>query len=59
MLYSTYCAWFIALLTSPDAVVLHMPWFLAEFDSFFTSAFSLSCIDLCKVRTDDSDHVIS
>ena len=25
----------------------------------FTSEFSLSCIDLCKVSTEDSDHVIS
>ena len=25
----------------------------------FTSAFSLSCIDLCKVGNEDSGHVIS
>ena len=25
----------------------------------FTSEFSLSCSDLCKVSTEDSDHVIS
>ena len=25
----------------------------------FTSEFSLSCADLCKVNTDDGDHVIS
>ena len=24
----------------------------------FTSEFSLSCFDLCKVSTEDSDHVI-
>ena len=25
----------------------------------FTSEFSLSCTDLCKVSTEDSDHVVS
>ena len=32
--------------------------FLGVFHSSFTSAFSLSCTDLCKVSTEDSDHGI-
>ena len=38
--------------------VSHRPLFLGAFHSLFTSAFSLSCTDLYKVSTDDSDHGI-
>ena len=36
--------------------VSYRPLFLGTFHSSFTSAFSLSCTDLCNVSTDDSDH---
>ena len=34
------------------------PLFLGAFHSSFTSAFSLSCTDLCKVSTEGSDYGI-
>ena len=53
---STHCAWFIALLTSPYAILLRTCpcLFLAQFDSSLYIR-----IDLRKVSTEDSDHVIS
>ena len=40
---------------------LHLPLFAFELNLIvqFTSKFRLSCTDLCKVSTDDSDHFIS
>ena len=38
--------------------LLHRPLFLGVFHNSFTSAFSLSCTDLSKVSTEDSDHGI-
>ena len=50
-LCSAYWAWLVALLTSPYAILLNLILQL-------TSEFSLSCSDLFKVSTEDSDHVI-
>ena len=65
-LCSAYCAWFVAFLASPYVILLRTcPYLvLGQFDSTVyirvpTSEFSLSCADLCKVSTEDSDHVIS
>ena len=60
-LCSTYCVWFFALLASPYAVLLRTCPYLFWLNLIvqFTSEFSLSWADLCKVSTEDSDHVIS
>ena len=53
---------FIALLESPYVVLLCTCFLFIFWLSLivqFTSAFSLGCIDLCKVSTEDSNHVIS
>ena len=48
MLISAYCAWFVALLVSPYAVLLRTcPYF----------QFELRC--LCNVGSENGDHVIS
>ena len=61
-----YCTRFAAFLASPYVILLRTcPYLvLGRFDSTVyirvpTSEFSLSCADLCKVSTEDSDHVIS
>ena len=50
---------FISLLALPYAALLPICLFsfLAEFDNF-TSAFSVSCTDQCKVSIKDNGHVI-
>ena len=60
-LCSAYCVWFFALLASPYAVLLRTCPYLFWLNLIvqFTSEFSLSCADLCKVSTEDGDHVIS
>ena len=53
------CTRFISLLALPYAALLPICLFsfLAEFDNF-TSAFSVSCTDQCKVSIKDNGHVI-
>ena len=60
-LYFFYCAWFVALLGSPYATLLHTCTYLFWLNLIvqFTSEFSLSHTDLCKVSTEVSDLVIS
>ena len=60
-LYCSYCAWFVALLASPYAALLHTCTYLFWLNLIvqFTSEFSLSHTDLCKVSTEVSDLVIS
>ena len=60
-LCSAYCAWFVALLASPYVVLLGTcPYcYWLNLIVQFISEFSLSCADLCKVSTEDGDHVIS
>ena len=59
-LYSAYCAWFVALLAPPYVVCRRICPYLLWLNLIvqFTSEFSLSCTDLCKFSTEDSDHVI-
>ena len=58
---SAYCAWFVTLLAPPYAALLRTCPYCFQLNLIvqFTSKFSLSCTDLCKVSTEDSDHVIS
>ena len=60
-LYSAYCAWFLHcwhhLLLFCFALPLVCFWLNLTIQ--FTSEFSLSCTDLCKVSTENGDHVIS
>ena len=60
-LCSPYCVWFVALLALPYAVLVRtcLICFWLNLIVQFTSEFSLSCTDLCKLNTEDSDHVIS
>ena len=59
-LFSAYCTCFIALLVSPYVFcfALALICFWLNLIVQFTSEFSLSCAELCKVSPDDSDHVI-
>ena len=59
-LFSAYCTCFIALLVSPYVFcfALALICFWLNLILQFTSEFSLSCAELCKVSPDDSDHVI-
>ena len=52
-LCSAYCVWFFALLA------FSLICFWLNLIVQFTSEFSLSCADLCKVSTEESDYVIS
>ena len=54
-LYSAYSTWFVALLKSLYAVIC----FWLNLILQFTSEFSLSYTDLCKVSSEDSHNVIS
>ena len=60
-LYSSYCMWFAASLASSFVVFLRTCsyFFWLTLIVQFTSEFILSCADLCKVSTEDGDHVIS
>ena len=55
MLYSSYWAWFIALLASTYAALFCTCFcFWLNLLVHLTSAFNLSCNDLCQVRTKGS-----